>query len=266
VTARRLLSANATDHEAPPAGQCGPWRWTIRDRTLAVFLPASYLTLGWAPLGGGLRRADVIVNHQIEVDDRAATGAPRAYLQRIVRAIDRSPRQAVAGRNAAAQRSAVGQRRAIGMMTGADVARAGIAVTRRGKLLVAAWCTAGCTNALRAGDRARARPPRVGTINLIVVINQPCERSALVEAIQIATEARVIAMHMAEVASVISGLPATGTGTDCITVAVPEPKRARRNDTIVYCGKHTITGELIARAVMRSCALALGRAMRPKPA
>ena len=205
-------------------------------------------------MGGGFKRADLIVNHQIEIDERAATEAPRAHLSAVVRALRHDPRRAVA------------------MMTGARIDRAGRATLARNGLIVGAWCSAGCANALRVGDRATVGVPRAGagvgrgpralrpgTINIIVAINQPLTRSALVEALQIAVEARVAAMHDAGVLSVRSGARATGTGTDCITVAAPIA--AARANTIVYCGKHTLPGELIGRAVTRGCAVALARAV-----
>lgn len=229
-----------------------PWRWSTHGRTLAVSLPAPWLVLGWAPLGGGFRLADLIVNHQIEADDRAATEAPRAHLISVVRALGRDPRRAVA------------------MMTGAQVARAGRATLGRDGLVVGAWCSAGCSNALRVGDRATVGVPRAtetdrdklhtgkpGTINIIVALNQPLTRSAMAEALQIAVEARVAAIHEAGVTSVRSGAIATGTGTDCIAVAAP----ASHANPIIYCGKHTSPGELIGRAVMRSCAVAIARAV-----
>jgi len=231
-----------------------PWRWSIRGRTLAVALPAPWLVLGWAPLGGGFRRADLIVNHQIQMGDYTATEAPRGHLMSVVRALGRDPRRAVA------------------MMTGAQIARAGHATLARGDLTVAAWCSAGCSNALRVGDRATVGVPRgtenegcktpavkPGTINIIVAINQPLTRAAMAEALQITVEARVAAISDAGVASVRSGAIATGTGTDCIAVAAPVP--ASRANSIVYCGKHTLPGELIGRAVMRSCAIAIARAL-----
>jgi adenosylcobinamide amidohydrolase len=229
-----------------------PWRWSTVGRTLAVSLPEPWLVLGWAPLGGGFKRADLIVNHQIEVNDRAATDAPRAHLTGIVRTLQRDPRRAVA------------------MMTGAKIARAAHATVARAGLVVGAWCSAGCTNALRVGDRATVGVPRStettgrkmqvvkpGTINIIVAINQPLTRAAIAEALQIAVEARVTAIHDAGIASVRSGATATGTGTDCIAVAAPIPMGG---NSIIYCGKHTLPGELVGRAVMRSCAAAIGRA------
>ncbi len=197
---------------------------------------APFRTLGWAPLGGGSARATVLANHQVPDGDRSPTDRPAAYLRRILRDLAIDPRDAVA------------------MMTGAKIRRAAYASARRGTLMAGCWCTAGCTNALRVGDRATFAERRPGTINLIVAINEPLEQSAMVEAVQIATEARVLAVQNAGIVSTRSGELATGTGTDCIVVAAPLTPRAHR-----YCGKHTLAGELIGRAALAACARALAR-------
>jgi adenosylcobinamide amidohydrolase len=218
-----------------------PWRWHLSARTLVIELPARYRVLGWAPMGGGLRRASVILNHQIARDDRAAVESARAYLSRQARSLGFSPRYAVA------------------MMTGANIARGGFATMRRRELAVSAWCSAGCSNALRVGDRATAFYEQPGTINITVAISQPVTVALLAEALQVAVEARVLAVQQASVMSVRSGLPATGTGTDCIVVAAPDAAVNERRSPIDYCGKHTVPGELIGRAVLKSCTIALDR-------
>jgi adenosylcobinamide amidohydrolase len=183
-----------------------------------------------------LRRAELIVNHQVSLDDRAATESPRLHLGRIVRSLGVNPGRAVA------------------MMTGVQIKRAASTTENHGDMIVTAWCTAGCSNALRVGDPASIENAASGTINLLVLINQPLGEAAMVEAIQIATEARVAAVFAARVKSVRSGRPATGTGTDCIVVAAPAEGPGH-----LYCGKHTRLGELIGRTVYRSCSLGLAR-------
>jgi adenosylcobinamide amidohydrolase len=218
-----------------------PWRWHFSARTVVIELPARYRVLSWAPMGGGLRRAGVILNHQIALDDRAAVESPRACLSRLARTLGFSPQHTVA------------------MMTGANVARAGFATTRRRELAVSAWCSAGCSNALRVGDRATAFYEQPGTINIAVAINRAVTVALLAEALQLAVEARVLAVQQASLMSVLSGLPATGTGTDCIVVAAPDVSVKERRGAIGYCGKHTVLGELIGRAVLKSCSIALDR-------
>ncbi|MBI3760101.1 MAG: adenosylcobinamide amidohydrolase, partial [Deltaproteobacteria bacterium] len=104
------------------------WRWTVIDRTLAVALPEPWLVLSWAPLGGGFTRANLIVNHQVEIGERAATEAPQAHLRGIIRRLRRDPRSAVAlgyAGNSVEAKTAADAVGAVGMMTGAKVARAG---------------------------------------------------------------------------------------------------------------------------------------------
>jgi adenosylcobinamide amidohydrolase len=216
-----------------------PWRWRLGARTLWIVPDQPCRVLSWAPLGGGVRIARLLANHQVVLDDREALCAPRAYLARVVRAARYDPRRTVA------------------MMTGAEVARAGHAVAARDGVSAGAWCTAGFSNALRAGDRATVGSTHVGTINVIVFVNRPLAHVAMVEAVQIATEARVLAVLEAGIKSVRSGAPASGTGTDCIAIAAPLGATARGARAEPYCGKHTLLGELIGRAVLESCARAI---------
>jgi adenosylcobinamide amidohydrolase len=163
-------------------------------------------------LGGGQRRADTLINHQVMLDDKAATEHPRQYLARLTKLLRLDPKTVVA------------------MMTGADVRKTGYATARRGDWAVGAWCTAGCSNALRIGDPATAGMAP-GTINLAVVINQRLSWAAMAEALAMATEARVAAVQAAGITSTRTKRPATGTGTDCIVVASSSRGRSHQ-----YCG------------------------------
>jgi adenosylcobinamide amidohydrolase len=229
---RRALSAKRV---------VAPWRWRVGARTLWIVPHQACRVLSWAPLGGGIRIARLLANHQVELDEREAMRAPRAYLARVVRAAGHDPRRTVA------------------LMTGAEVARAGYALATREGVSAGAWCTAGFTNALRVGDRATVLSTHAGTINIIVVANRPLTRAAMVEAMQIAVEARTLAVLEAGIKSVRSDAPATGTGTDCIAIAAPARAASRGVRAERYCGKHTLLGELIARAVLESCVRAFRR-------
>jgi len=81
---------------------------------MAVWLPAPYLALGWAPLGGGLGPADLIVNHQIEMGDCAAIEAPGAYLRRVVGELERNEGAAKLHHEANAPHRGGAPRRAVG--------------------------------------------------------------------------------------------------------------------------------------------------------
>jgi adenosylcobinamide amidohydrolase len=212
-----------------------PWRWRVGARTLWIVPGEACRVLSWAPLGGGIRIARLLANHQVELDEREAMHAPREYLARFVRAAGHDPRSTIA------------------LMTGAQVARAGYALATREGAIAGAWCTAGFTNALRVGDRATVLSTHGGTINIIVVVNRPLTRAAMVEAMQIAVEARTLAVLEAGIKSVRSDAPATGTGTDCIAIAATARTASQGGRVERYCGKHTLLGELIGRAVLESC-------------
>ena len=222
----------------PPPGVL--WRASVRNRALLVEFAEPFSVLSWAPFGGGFRQARAIANIQIPADNRVATGSPALYARNFLR-----------------QQLEVDPKSAIAMMTGAHVSEAGLAMVSRADLAISAWCTAGFSNALCAGDPGTAGIPDAGTINLIVAINQPLSNPAFVEAIQIATEARVLAVQEAGVISTRTRRIATGTGTDCIAIAAPAlPLRHS------YCGKHTVLGEMLAKAVIRASRIAIRRALR----
>src|SRR5262249_7069921 len=110
----------ATSARAPAKTRL-PWRWCLSGETLVIELADHSRVLGWAPVGSGLRPATVILNHQIALDDRAAVDSPRARLSRQARLLGFQPRRTVA------------------MMTGANIARGGLATMRRHGMVVSAW-------------------------------------------------------------------------------------------------------------------------------
>lgn len=208
-----------------------PWTAAVRDRTLIVTCPTLYRVLSWAPLGGGLREARSILNHQVSVDEYPAY-EPTVYLQ------------------ALASRLRV-LLPAVGLMTGVRMERVVRRTVRQGSLAVECFATVGLSNALAVGDPATYEE-RPGTINLIVLVNQPLTEAALAEAVAIATEAKVSALYAACVQSTVSATLATGTGTDCVAIACPPGTPA-----YAYCGKHTRLGELVGRVVCDAVARGL---------
>ncbi len=200
-----------------------PWTSTVRDRTLIVTLPERYRVLSWAPLGGGFVEARTILNHQVNIYEYP-TLEPESYLYNLAQQFD----VAVP---------------VVGLMTGVLMERLVRCTTQHDDLTIECFATVGLSNALAVGDPA-TYAERFGTINLIVAFNQALSPAALVEAVQIVTEAKVHALVAAGIRSTVSGALATGTGTDCVAVACPIAEDAYR-----YCGKHTKVGELIGRVV-----------------
>ncbi len=89
----------------------------------------------------------------------------------------------------------------------------------------------------------------MGTINLLCQVSIGLSEEALIEACALAVEARTAALLDATLPSPLSGLPCTGTGTDCVVIAAPRGRPKER-----FAGKHTACGSAIGAAVRRAVA------------
>jgi adenosylcobinamide amidohydrolase len=175
--------------------------------------------LSSAVLNGGLTSARHWLN--LQVDHDYARTDPAAHLA-----------EAAAAQGLAAPE-------VIGMLTAADV-RSGVR-RRRGPARVVA--TVGIGQPLAAAGR-RPRPvARVGTINLLVLVDAPLDDAALVGAVQTATEAKAQALADAGVEAINHDGPATGTATDSVCVA------AVPGASVPFAGPATEIGSAIALAV-----------------
>ena len=117
---------------------------------------------------------------------------------------------------------------------------------------ISAMVTAGISNAGCAGDRADWRTFQTdansaGTINIIISTNAMMSQAAMVESVMLVTEAKTVAMRKLGVISPVSGEIATGTGTDAIAIV-----NGFGPETIRYCGKHVLFGEMLASAVIEA--------------
>jgi adenosylcobinamide amidohydrolase len=202
------------------------------ERSLVVRFAATQRMCSWAIVNGGFTEARAVV--WIEV--RAGELKPPIDARRVLRA-------------RLAQAGAAG---AVGLLTSRDVTTFVDVTAHDRDVRSRCIATVGLGNALRAGD-----PPgptaRIGTINLLCHVDVPLTDEALLEAMSIATEARTVSILDAAVPSLRSGLPATGTGTDCIVMATPVAGHHE-----AYAGKHTrighVVGAAVAEAVRRGAA------------
>jgi adenosylcobinamide amidohydrolase len=200
-----------------------PWTVTIRNRTLIVAFPTLYQVLSWAPLNGGIVEARAILNHQIRTDEYP-TIEPESFLHSLAERLKLTPP-------------------VVGLMTGVKMERLVRRAAHHESLTIECFATVGLSNALAVGDVA-TYDEHLGTINLVVVANRPLTVTAVVEAVEIVTEAKVRALYAAEVRSTVSDALATGTGTDCVAIACPQGTPAYR-----HAGKHTRLSELLGRVV-----------------
>jgi adenosylcobinamide hydrolase len=203
---------------------------------LIVSFASSARTLSWAVLNGGFCHAHHIINHHVNGNDALFCAQPGPWLER------------------AASRLRL-QGKIVGMATAVEMKNLVRVSMESGDVRVTCFTTVGCGNALSVGDRASATieelAPSLHTINMILTVQPGLSDAAMVEAVQIATEGRVRALYEISIKSCRSGLPATGTGTDCIAIVSLGDGVER------YCGKHTKLGELIGGAAYISVAKGL---------
>jgi len=184
--------------------------------------------LSWAVVNGGFCHAHHVINHCVRGNDPWFCAEPGRWLERAA--------------------SGVGlQGKVVAMATAVEMKQLVRVSMSSGGAEVTCFATVGCANALSVGDPSSVAleeraPASLHTINMILTVEPGLTDKAMVEAIQIATEGRVRALYEAGIQSSVSGLNATGTGTDCIAIVSLDSGDA------LYCGKHTQLGELIGRA------------------
>jgi len=205
-------------------------RYSVEHSTLILRFPKPRRVLSSAVLGGGLRSCNFVLNHQIPSSlrgpERQVFRNPSRYLRTVATALG------LKGRG-------------VGLMTAVPMDRL-VCVRREARnLWVEGFITVGTANAVRAGDPATADlPVSVGTINIILVTNVRLTSPAMVEAVQVVTEAKTATLAEAKVFSKVSGVLATGTGTDATVILSGHGPRVQ------YVGTHTRMGALISRAVV----------------
>jgi len=210
-----MMPADATDRRG--------LQLSISPRWLTVRFDSEHSVLSSAIVGGGCRRTRDVTWHQVRDCDLTPDVDPvRLLAQRL---------------------AARGLSNSVGLLTSRDLARYVTSESRYEAVSAQVVATVGLSNALRVGDLP-AEHPAAGTINILCRISEPLSETGLIEALSLIAEARTLAMLEAGLQSRRSGLPATGTGTDCIVAAAPVARR-----TTPYAGKHTAIGHVVGAAV-----------------
>jgi iron complex transport system ATP-binding protein len=152
----------------------------------------------------------------------------------------------------------------VGLMTAVPMKQLVVDREQSGPIWVECFCTVGVTNAVRAGESPIVAPPNSGrhvggTINIILVTNATLTMTAMVGAVQVATESKTGTMIQNKVrCTVRNSSLATGTGTDAVVVASSLDGRHR----LAYSGTHTEIGAMIGRLVTRCVQTGLARSAR----
>jgi len=202
-------------------------------------LPEKMKTLSWALQGGGWRQAQTIAWVQVGPYDLTRDVCPQEFLQQKL--------------------ARIGAQDALGFMTSARIEQYTQCRVTVGEVTAHAVVTVGLGNALRAGDPSRMTS-RVGTINCACIVDEALSLEAMLEAMVISAEAKTAAVLESGIRSVMTGEPATGTGTDCHAIACPD--RAVLNP---YAGKHTAVGSAIGAAVFTAVEKGVERWMQLHP-
>jgi adenosylcobinamide hydrolase len=217
--------------------------FAITQQSLVIDLGQRCRILSSAPRGGGFVRARYVINHQVDANPRHSDhqvpiyewGDPARYL------------------GAVAKKVGV-MRDCVGLMTAVPIRQLIVLREQAEGLWVEGFFTAGVTNAVRAGDSVgtnHAYGP--GTINMVLVTNARLTRSAMVCAVQVATEAKTAALFRANVPCWRGRPGATGTGTDATVIVCGD------RPSLKFSGTHTRIGMMLGRLVLRG----LRKGLRP---
>lgn len=188
--------------------------------SISWIFPEEKRCLGWTIHGGGYQTTDRLLWLEVRNDDLP---------------IGVSPLDCIRARANPAASTPV-------FLTSAYIANFSLRSVFRSGLSAQVLATVGLGNALRAGDQID-QPPYFGTINIACSLSQKLSDTALLEALSIISEAKCAALHDAGIRSPVSGLLASGTGTDCHAILCPSA-----GETAIYAGKHTGIGSVVGAA------------------
>ena len=206
----------------------------IKNQTLVIWSKMPLKILSSALLNGGLIEANGIINVQVpegsgsHMNDLHWSG-PEAFLKKVVQGLQ-LPNDKV-----------------VGLMTAAQMKNVVALTEKYDGVTLTVFVTAGATVAVTAGEPAASRSSqlqKIGTINIIILVDGNLTEGCMVEAVKTATEAKTVALRELDIRSRFSGDLATGTLTDSVAVCC-----TKKGEPIQYAGTFTILGELIGRCV-----------------
>jgi adenosylcobinamide amidohydrolase len=183
---------------------------------------------------GGLVKATSIVNFHISrKQDETVHRNPDLALREALIKLGFSPEKTVA------------------MMTAAEMRNLGAANRKHQNTMLSVFTTAGVDVGATAGEAtvSKQNEPflKLGTINIILIIDGNLTDSCMMDAAKTMTEAKSVTLRELDVRSRFSGDLASGTVTDTVAVAC-----TGRGELVKFAGTGTVLGELIGRMVKDS--------------
>lgn len=203
-----------------------PVKLLVEDNVLAVVSESGLRTVSSAIYNGGFKTVKAILNIQV----------PEGYSDI---KLHKDPMHLV---KLASEKIGVHENY-LAMITAAKIANRQHVAKSDGDIAVNVVATAGASHGESAGEKIDA-DHLDGTINIIVVINGNPTDSCLVAAFVTATEAKTAALNDLDIRSRYSGLAATGTITDSLSVAT-----TNTGPVIELGGPASKLGQLVASCV-----------------
>ena len=207
----------------------------LTDQFLHVEFKNSVRMVSSAILNGGSQKADHFLNKKVDANfkgEKTDFESPEITLQGIVDS-----------------RNWKGN--CVGMMTAALMSSFRRVRMQKQGVWIEAFVTSGVSNARRAGDEAdyqfmNERCQKIGTINILVLTNAQLSDASMVECVMMVAEAKAACLQDLKIKSPLSGLLATGTGTDSTAIA------CGMGPIVQYCGKHVLFGEMLSKATYQA--------------
>lgn len=206
----------------------------IKNQTLVIWSKTPLKILSSALLNGGLIEANGIINVQVpegsgsDMDDIHWKG-PENFLIKAVNQLN------------------LPKNKVVGLMTAAKMKNAIVSTEKYDGVTLTVFVTAGATVAVTAGEPAASKSSqlqKIGTINIIIIVDGNLTDGSMVEVVKTGTEAKTVAIRELDIRSRFSGDLATGTLTDSVVVGC-----TKRGKQIQYAGTFTNIGELIGKCV-----------------
>jgi adenosylcobinamide hydrolase len=214
----------------------------IKNQTLVIWSKTPLKILSSALLNGGLIEANGIINVQVpegsgsDKNDMHWSG-PEAFLNKVVQELH------------------LPDSKVVGLMTAAQIQNVQVCNEKCDGATLTVFVTAGATVAVTAGEPAASKSSqleKIGTINIIILVDGNLTEGCMVDALKTATEAKTVALREIDIRSRFSGDLASGTLTDSVAVGC-----TKKGESIQYAGTFTILGELIAKCVRQGVKTAI---------
>ncbi len=206
--------------------------------SLIMTFPRQSEVISWAPLHGGMRtHAAHILIHSVEPNFN------HLHREKVLRR--------------AASKAGI-QGTIVGMFTTGSIHNYSVAESSYNDLYTSVVCMAGQTNLAAVGESVPfveriSSDMKSGSINLIIFVNYRLSHEAMLEAMAVATEAKVSVLYEFDFRSKQTRARATGGPTDCVAVVSGAERRYS------YAGKATKWGELIGKACIESLRAAFSK-------